>query len=263
MTQGEAGFGIYMQDRMILNHQHSKAWAALEIEPDRKGEFKKLPKDEMTARELTAWMCRNFYDIPTFGAVMSTEVNCGQVRGPVQFSFARSVEPIMPLEISITRMAATNAKDAESKGDIRTIGRKYIVPYALYRAHGYVSANLANDAKKGTGFSERDLALFWRALSQMFDHDRSAARGEMAARKLLIFRHDSALGNAPAHRLFDLVNVCRKGSGSTRLDLGSDEAAKLPPARRYDDYEINVFAPVPRGVTLIDMPDTYALDAAE
>jgi CRISPR-associated protein Csd2 len=262
MSQDEAGFGIYMQERMILNNQHSKAWAALEIEPDKKGEFKKLPKDEAKARALTAWMCRNFYDIRAFGAVMSTEVNCGQVRGPVQFSFARSVEPIVPLEISITRMAATSVKDAESKGDIRTMGRKHIVPYALYRAHGYISANLANDAKKGTGFSEGDLALFWRALSQMFDHDRSAARGEMAARKLLVFRHDSALGNAPAHRLFDLVKVYRKGPGNTRLDPGSDEAAKLPPTRRYDDYDIKVAGQIPGGVTLIDMPDTYALPAA-
>lgn len=228
-----AGFGIYMQERGILNNQHKKAWEARKIEPDAKTKYAKLPKDEAKARELTDWMCANFFDIRAFGAVMTTEVNCGQVRGPVQVAFASSIEPIVPLEISITRMAATNEKDAESKGDIRTMGRKHIVPYGLYRAHGFVSAKLA--AK--TGFSDDDLALLWDALKDMFEHDRSAARGEMTTRRLIVFRHDSSLGNAPAHALFDLVNVQRKN--------GIDE-----PARAFDDYVVS-FAEdrLPQGVT--------------
>ena len=142
-------------------------------------------------------MCANFWDIRTFGAVMSTGVNAGQVRGPVQIGFARSVEPILPLEISITRLAATTEADAEAKGG-RTMGRKHIVPYGLYRAHGFISAPLASHPIKGTGFSDADLDLLFEALSNMFEHDRSAARGEMATRKLVIFRHASALGNAQA-----------------------------------------------------------------
>ena len=225
---GDKGYGIYMQERAILNRQHQKAYDAIGIE----AETKKLPKEEAKARELTAWMCANFYDIRTFGAVMTTEVNCGQVRGPVQMGFAQSVEPIVPLEISITRVAATNERDAETKGDIRTMGRKHIVPYGLYRAHGFISAKLA----ERTGFSPDDLTLFWSALTDMFEHDRSAARGEMAARRLIVFKHDSPLGNAPAHALFDLVKVGRSN--------GSDE-----PARGYEDYHVTVTdAEVPAGV---------------
>lgn len=180
-------------------------------------------------------MCANFFDIRTFGAVMSTGINCGQVRGPVQLSFARSVEPVLPLEVSITRMAATTAADAESKGDIRTMGRKHIVPYGLYRAHGYVSAKLA----ERTGFSEDDLALIWTALRDMFDHDRSAARGEMAGRKLVVFRHDSALGNAQAHALFDRVTVHRRLNGES-YELGDPRTHNAAPARAFSDYEVRV-----------------------
>ena len=222
MARGEApGFDIYMQDRAVLNSAHRRAYKALDLTP----EPKKLPRDESKARDLTRWMCGNFYDIRAFGAVMSTEVNCGQVRGPVQMTFAQSEHPIVPLEISITRSSVTNEKDAE-KND-RTMGRKHIVPYALYRAHGFISGRLANDPKKGTGFSEDDLALFWEALSAMFDHDRSAARGEMAARGLIVFRHDSDLGNAPAHALFERVAV-RRANGTGE------------PPRGFADYRVEV-----------------------
>lgn len=233
---GVPGFEIYMAERAILNHQHKRAYDALGISHEKKEDYKKLPKDEAKARELTAWMCRNFFDVRAFGAVMSTGYNAGQVRGPIQLAFARSIEPIVPLEISITRMAATTEEDAAGKGDIRTMGRKHIVPYGLYRAHGFVSAKLAN----ATGFDEDDLDLFWYALQNMLDHDRSAARGEMAARRLIVFRHESALGNAPAHKLFDLVRVARK------------EAEDPAPARRYDDYEVTVGTP-PAGVELLEL----------
>lgn len=233
---GAPGFEIYMAERAILNHQHEKAYQALGISYEKKEDYKKLPRDEAKARELTDWMCRNFYDVRSFGAVMSTGYNAGQVRGPVQLAFAKSIEPVVPLEISITRMAATTEADAESKGDIRTMGRKHIIPYGLYRAHGFVSAKLA----ERTGFSDGDLDLFWFALQQMFDHDRSAARGEMAARRLIVFRHESALGNAPAHRLFDSVRVARK------------DPADPSPARRYDQYAVE-FGPVPAGVERLEM----------
>ncbi len=233
---GAPGHALYMAERAILNNQHKKAYEALGISYEKKEEYKKLPKDEAKARGLTAWMCQNFYDMRTFGAVMSTGYNAGQVRGPVQLAFARSIEPVVPLEISITRMAATTEEDAASKGDIRTMGRKHIVPYGLYRAHGFVSAKLA----ERTGFSNEDLDLFFDALQNMLDHDRSAARGEMAARRLIVFRHATALGNAPAHRLFDLVRVTRKGD---------DDAA---PARAFSDYAVEVGA-APEGVEILDM----------
>ena len=175
-----------------------------------------------------------------------------QVRAPVPLTFARSVEPVLPIEIATTRMAATTEADAESKGDIRTMGRKYIVPYGLYRAHGYVSAPLAADEHKGTGFSEADLDLLWAALEQMFDHDRSAARGEMTARRLVVFRHASALGNAPAHRLFERVNVRRVVDGE-RVDLRSPGARELPAARAYADYAVHVdTGELPSGVDVLD-----------
>ncbi|MEK0082680.1 type I-C CRISPR-associated protein Cas7/Csd2 [Benzoatithermus flavus] len=233
---GQPGFEIYMAERAILNNQHKRAYEACKISYEKKEDYKKLPKDEAKARELTDWMCANFYDVRTFGAVMSTGYNAGQVRGPVQLAFARSIEPIVPLEISITRMAATTEEDAASKGDIRTMGRKHVVPYGLYRAHGFVSASLA----ERTGFSEADLDLFWYALQNMLDHDRSAARGEMAARRLIVFRHEKPLGNAPAHKLFDLVKVGRKDAG--------DPA----PARRYDDYDVTVGTP-PAGVEILEL----------
>ena len=182
-------------------------------------------------------MCKTFYDIRTFGAVLSlkTAPNCGQVRGPVQLTFSRSIEPIVPLEHSITRMAvATEAEAEKQQGDNRTMGRKFIVPYALYRCHGFISAHLAEQ----TGFSERDLKLFWEALNNMFEHDRSAARGQMATRRLIVFKHDSQMGNAPAHKLFDLVKV-----------EPLNHAAG--PARTFADYVVNLDdASLPKGVTL-------------
>ena len=180
-------------------------------------------------------MCKNFYDVRTFGAVMTTGVNAGQVRGPVQVAFANSIEPVLPLEISITRMAVTTEKEAEAQsGDNRTMGRKHIIPYGLYRAHGFVSAKLAEK----TGFGEEDLQLLWESLINMFEHDRSASRGEMAARKLIVFRHDTALGNAPAHVLFDAVQVKRRDSSDSR-----------PPARSFADYEVTI-GRIPSGVTV-------------
>jgi CRISPR-associated protein Csd2 len=242
---------IYMSEGATLNLQHDEAWKAVMPDVSKADEKKKLPKDEAKARELTAWMCANFWDIRTFGAVMSTGVNAGQVRGPVQFSFARSVEPILPLEISITRMAATTEKDADEKGG-RTMGRKHIVPYGLYRAHGYVSAPLASHGTKGTGFSEDDLELLWQSLEQMFDHDRSAARGEMATRKLILFRHESALGNARAQTLFDRVTVQRMHQGAS-YEIGSEGTGNLPPARKWQDYQVSIDREgLPGGVEIIE-----------
>jgi len=249
--EDQPGLEIYMSEGATLNKQHKKAWAALQPEVTKDSEFEKLPKDEQKARELTKWMCANFWDIRTFGAVMTTKVNAGQVRGPVQFSFARSVEPILPLEISITRMAATTEKDADEKGG-RTMGRKHIVPYGLYRAHGYVSAPLASHATKGTGFSEDDLELLWQALDQMFDHDRSAARGEMATRKLILFRHESKLGNARAQSLFDRVSVQRVHQGSVQ-PVGSPATDNWPSARKWEDYQVSVnHDGLPAGVEIIE-----------
>lgn len=228
--EGEPGHVIYMQEKSVLNNQHKQAYAALGIEP----ESKKLPKDEAKARELTAWMCKNFFDVRAFGAVMTTEVNAGQVRGPIQMAFATSVEPVLPLEVSITRVAVTNERDLEKE---RTMGRKHILPYGLYRAHGFISAKLA----ERTGFSEDDLQLFWRALTNLFEHDRSAARGEMAARKLIVFKHACAMGNAPAHVLFDKVKVSRKEQDATS------------PARSYADYHIDIDRTLPDGVTVTEL----------
>ncbi|OHX21160.1 type I-C CRISPR-associated protein Cas7/Csd2 [Chromobacterium sphagni] len=228
---GEPGFALYMQEKSVLNNQHKRAYEALSIEP----ESKKLPKDEAKARELTAWMCKNFFDVRAFGAVMTTEVNAGQVRGPIQLTFATSIEPVVPLEVSITRMAVTNEKDLEKE---RTMGRKHIVPYGLYRAHGFISAKLA----ERSGFGEGDLQLLWRGLINMFEHDRSAARGEMAARKLIVFRHESAMGNAPAHKLFDAVRV-------SRTDGETDS-----PARGFADYRVAVDrAAIPAGVEVQEL----------
>lgn len=227
---GKEGFNIYVTEKAVLNRNNEMAYKALEL----KHEKKKLPKKVEDARKVTRWMCDNFFDVRTFGAVMTTEVNCGQVRGPLQLTFAKSIEPIIPSEISITRMAVTNEKDLEKE---RTMGRKHIVPYALYRAEGFVSAHLA-DGEKGTGFSEDDLELVWQALANMFDHDHSAARGKMSARSLIIFKHSDALGNAPAHKLFSTVEVKRKE--------GSEG-----PARAFADYEVIIDkAAIPQGVEL-------------
>jgi CRISPR-associated protein Csd2 len=236
---GEPGCNIYVQERAVLNQRHQGAYEALGLKP----ELKKLPKDQAKARELTDWMCLNYYDIRAFGAVMTTEVNCGQVRGPIQLAFAHSIEPIVPLEISITRMAVTNERDLEKE---RTMGRKYIVPYGLYRAHGFISAKLAEK----TGFSDADLKLLWDALTNMFEHDHSAARGEMSARDLIVFRHESALGNAPAHRLFERVEVQRAVDGIS-ISLEASRRNNAPPARRFEDYRVTVDErDLPDGVTI-------------
>ena len=251
----EPGYRIYVAERAILEHRQGEAWDAVmgaqsKANPQSRS---KLPRDEEKARPLIQWMCANFYDVRASGAVMSTTAaNCGQVRGPVQLTFARSVEPVLPLEVAITRVAVTTQADAESKGDIRTMGRKYIVPYGLYRPHGYVSAALSAHEAKGTGFSETDLELLWTALEQMFDHDRSASRGEMAARSLIVFRHASALGNAPAHRLFERVSVGRAVDGES-VDLRSPGARELPPARAFADYKLHVdTGDLPSGVDVMD-----------
>ena len=231
VKEGVDGFDIYVREKAILNHQHQRAYDALGL----KSESKRLPKQDDDARAVTAKMCQMFFDIRTFGAVMSTDVNCGQVRGPVQVAFAQSVEPIQPLAVSITRMAVTTEAEADKQhGDNRTMGEKAIVPYGLYRVHGFVSSHLA----RRTGFDEADLQILWQALINMFDHDHSAARGEMAARRLIVFRHDSALGNAPAHKLFDLVKADRVG-----------DAAKPP--RDFSHYRVTVDeAAMPPGVSL-------------
>ncbi len=222
-------FRIYVKEKAVLNQFHGEAYDNNpEIE---RPAAKKLPKKKEEADRITRWMCNNFYDIRAFGAVMTTEVNCGQVRGPVQLNFSKSIEPIAPLEVSITRMAVTNEKDLEKK---RTMGNKHIVPYGLYRGEGYISAHLAQK----TGFSQDDLELLWEALTNMFEHDHSAARGKMNARKLIVFKHDSLLGNAPAHKLFDLV----------RIERATDENK---PARSFMDYQISIDqANLPGGVTL-------------
>lgn len=237
---GAPPYRIYMREKAILNQTHGEAYAALGIKPD----TKKLPKEE-EGRRITRWMCDNFFDIRSFGAVMTTEVNAGQVRGPVQLSFSESLEPILPQEVTITRSSVTNEKDAAKE---RTMGRKYIVPYGLYRCHGFVSASLAGDATKGTGFSQEDLDLLFEALQNMFEHDRSAARMEMNAQKLIVFKHDSALGKAPAHRLFDLVQIGRNVDGAFRA-LDDRGLGNLPPARKFSDYIVRVDeAGMPEGV---------------
>lgn len=224
-------FDIYIKEKAILTQQQEKAYLALGLDPKGKDGKRKGGDDVETAKK---WMCQNFYDIRTFGAVMGLkEANCGQVRGPVQLTFARSVDPVVAQEHSITRMAvATEAEAEKQSGDNRTMGRKFTIPYGLYTAHGFVSSFLA----KQTGFDENDLELLWQALAQMFEHDRSAARGEMTTRGLYVFKHDSELGNAPAHNLFDLIQVKKN----------SEE-----PARDFADYTVSVKeADIPAGVSL-------------
>lgn len=256
---GEAGHHIYVQEGSILNEKHRQAYTALRGESPGKKEAKLNPKDDAEATALRDWMCANFYDVRTFGAVMSTGINCGQVKGPVQITFANSVEPVLPVEISITRMAATNeaeqkkraegAEDSDARTDNRTMGRKHIVPYGLYVAHGFISAKFA----ERTGFSEADLDLLFEALANMFEHDRSAARGEMTTRKLVVFRHESALGNAPAHVLFDRVRIGRNVDGEFRA-VDDQGLGNLPPARKFGDYVINIDrAGLPAGVEILDL----------
>ena len=237
---------IFVTERAILDHKQRRAWTANSIAPEKKDGYAKLPKDDAEAKILSDWMCANFFDVRSFGAVMATKGgNCGQVRGPVQIAFAHSIEPIQPQEITITRMAATT--EDETKGDNRTMGRKYIVPYGLYRAHGFISANLAGR----TGFSEADLELLLEALSTMFEHDHSAARGEMATRKLIIFKHDSVLGNAPAHALFDRVKIGRNVDGVLR-NVDDPAIDNLRPARKFSDYLIDIDRTDLVGVEIIE-----------
>ncbi|HWS41583.1 MAG TPA: type I-C CRISPR-associated protein Cas7/Csd2 [Pseudoflavonifractor sp.] len=223
LKEDAAGYRIYIKDGVPLNRSDNEAYIALDVDEKTIKEAKK--KDPDIDTRLRDWMCANFFDIRTFGAVMTTFVksalNCGQVRGPVQLGFARSVDPVLPQEITITRVAITTEADAEKKGT--EMGRKYIIPYGLYRCEGYVSANLA---RKTTGFSEGDLQLLWQAILNMFEHDHSAARGKMAVRELIVFRHDSELGNAPAYKLFETV----------RAELR--EGISAP--RGYQDYTVTV-----------------------
>jgi CRISPR-associated protein Csd2 len=234
---GNSPYEIYIREKAILIQAHERAHKAIGAKT-KSGEDKGRKGTGDEVERARAWMCENFFDVRTFGAVMSLGVNCGQVRGPVQMNFGQSIEPIVPREITITRMAVATEREAESqKGDNRTMGRKNIVPYGLYRTEGYISAHLA----KQTGFSTEDLDLFWKALIDMFEHDHSAARGKMAARKLLVFKHESALGNAPAHKLFEIVEVKPKHETTA-------------PARAYSDYEVLLHRnKLPKNVELIDM----------
>lgn len=243
---GEERHGIYVKEGSILNETHRKAYLSVREGDTEATKAKKLsPKSDAEMNAVREFMCNNFFDVRTFGAVMSTGINCGQVRGPVQLAFAQSIDPIVPLEISITRMAATNEQEKKQRSEgsddarteNRTMGRKHIVPYGLYRGHGFISASLA----ERTGFSDADLKLFFDALTNMFDHDRSAARGEMAARKLIVFKHASKLGEAPAHRLFEVVQV-KRANGS-----------EAPP-RRYADYAVTIDkTKIPTGVEVQEL----------
>ena len=228
VAEGELGYKIYVQEGAVLNERNKKAYVHYDMKPSEK----KLPKGEQDRLKVTKFMCDNFFDIRSFGAVMTTGVNCGQVRGPIQMCFAESVDPVMPMEMSITRMAVTKEEDAEKE---RTMGRKQYIPYGLYRVEGFVSASLAEK----TGFSQEDLDLFFSALTNMFENDRSAARGLMSSRKLLVFKHESKLGNAPAHRLFEAVKV-------NRLIPAAQEA------RSFSDCTIEV-GDIPEGVELIEL----------
>lgn len=230
VKEGEKGYKIYIKEEVPLNRSDREACESLGVEEtdDKKvtEALKKLKKSDPKADEkLRDYMCDNFFDIRTFGAVMTTFVkaalNCGQVRGPVQLGFARSIDPIISQEVTITRVAITTEKDAENKST--EMGRKSIVPYGLYRAEGYISANLA---RKVTGFSEEDLDLLWDAIINMFEHDHSAARGKMAVRELIVFKHSKELGDCPAYKLFDAVEVKRK------------EGVIYP--RKYQDYIVNI-----------------------
>ncbi len=226
---GASGYDIFIQQGAVLNDRIQQAHDALSHKIDAK---KGATRDQV--RDARADMCRRYFDVRTFGAVMSTGANAGQVRGPVQLSFSRSIDPVLPLDVSITRMAVAEAKDAESPN--QTMGRKNLIPYGLYRCHGFISAHLARE----TGFSEADLELLWQALQQMFDHDRSASRGTMAPQRLVVFKHQSALGNAPAHKLFERMTVKRK--------------AEVAAARLFSDYDVKVDkSGLPSGVEVLEL----------
>ena len=237
MCEDKEGYKIYIKDGVPLNESDNTAYIAFGTDEKKIKELKK--DDPEIDKKICQFMCNNFFDIRTFGAVMTTFVkaalNCGQVRGPVQLGFARSIDPIVTQEVTITRVAITTKKDAENKST--EMGRKYIVPYALYRVDGYISANLA---RKVTGFSEDDLALLWQAIINMFEYDHSAARGNMAVRELIVFKHATELGNAPAYKLFDTVSVKRKEG--------------VIAARSYSDYEVEVAEnKLPEGVNCVRM----------
>ena len=239
VKEGEQGYRIYVKQGVTLNSNDNEACDYVGVKADKLKEAKK--KDENLDGKIRNFMCENFFDIRTFGAVMTTFVagslNCGQIRGPVQLGFARSVDPIVPQEVTITRVTFTTDKEAETKSGNTQMGRKYIVPYGLYRVEGYISANLA---RKTTGFSEDDLELLWQAILNMFELDRSAARGKMAVRQLIVFRHDSELGNAPAWKLFELVKA-EKNPG-------------VVAPRAYSDYTLSVDEEnLPAGVTCTRM----------
>lgn len=241
VKESKPPFDIYIKEKGVLERTHRKAYEAIgatgELGDEGSDPKKKAKRkgSEDSVKKARDWICHNFFDVRSFGAVMSTGVNCGQVRGPVQLTFARSIDPVVTSEHSITRMAVATEKEAESQdGDNRTMGRKHTVPYGLYRSHGFVSAFLA----KQTGFGDADLDLFFKALEDMFEHDRSAARGEMATRGLVVFKHESQLGNAHAHSLFDRVKIGRK------------KGIEVP--RSFSDYELTIDeAGMPAGVSMI------------
>ena len=245
LIQGKAeGYDIFIKEKAVLNNLIGQAYHTLGVDLTQSPVDKKDGKDRKTKGEAQGsevetgriQMCKTYYDVRTFGAVLSTGPNAGQVRGPVQLTFARSISQVVPMEHSITRMAvATEAEAEKQQGDNRTMGRKFTIPYGLYLSHGFVSPSFAEQ----TGFSDDDLNLFWKALNNMFDVDRSAARGEMSKRKLIVFKHDSKLGDAPAHALFDMVKVTTDAN----------------PVRNYSDYKITIPTrdQMPKGVTVIDM----------
>lgn len=229
LVKGDSkGYRIYVKEGTPLNQNHVEAYEAIGLKT-------KANATQKQVNEARKWMCENFFDVRTFGAVMMTGDNCGQVRGPIQINFSRSIDPIVQQEVTITRQTVTKIEDAEKE---RTMGRKHVVPYALYKVEGYISAKLANDESKGTGFSEDDLALFWDALINMFEHDHSAARGKMASRRLFVFKHKDELGNAPSHKLFDMVKVEK------------NDGVIIP--RKFGDYTVKVEGNTPDGVELIE-----------
>lgn len=239
VKEGEEGYGIYIREDVPLNTSDKKALSYIRVEDLSDKGLKELKKNDPEAdKKIRDFMCRNFFDIRTFGAVMTTFVkaslNCGQVRGPVQIGFARSIDPIVSQELTITRVAITTEEDSLNKKT--EMGRKNIVPYGLYRAEGFISANLA---RKVTGFSEEDLELLWEAIINMFEHDHSAARGKMAVRRLIVFKHSRELGDCPSYKLFDAVEVKRK------------EGVEF--ARQYSDYEIAIHREqIPESVEVMD-----------
>lgn len=230
----EAGYRVYVQHRGVLERFHREAYEVngISTDKDKKGEAMD------NVQKARAWMCENFFDIRTFGAVLTLQINCGQVRGPVQIGFAQSIDPILQDEFTIVRKAVATEREADEQnkkhGQVTgTMGNKNFIPYGLYRAHGFVSPHLAAD----TGFNENDLELLWNSLTMMFEYDRSASRGEMSSQRLIVFKHESALGNAPAHKLFDRVKVTRNDENK--------------PPRAFSDYTVTVDeSNLPEGITV-------------